>query len=134
MYLFRILFIRVLCSVITPASCRSPFLGQGANQAMQDACCLATLIRDLNDDYSSTTSQAYLARLPKNALKKMALKYEAIRKPPTALLSVESRILGEIETLSGPMSRVVKENFFRIMGKTGIAKMVYMMGAVPKIE
>ena len=109
---------------------RSPFLGQGANQAMQDAYCLALLIQDFNAQHAALSSTT---QLPRNALKKMAVKYEAIRKLPTALLSVESRILGELETLSGPLGRVVKENFFRVMGKTGLAKKVYLMGTIPKV-
>lgn len=107
-------------------------MGQGANQAMQDAYCLASLIREYNDQ-QITRSSTHLPLKNRSTLKRMALKYEAIRKLPTALVSVESRILGELETLSGPLGRVVKESFFRAMGATGIAKTVYMMGTVPRV-
>ncbi|KAJ1432805.1 hypothetical protein B484DRAFT_447564 [Ochromonadaceae sp. CCMP2298] len=101
------------------AHAMSPFLGQGANQALQDAYCLASLIRDAN--------------LKRTDMPTLAAKFESIRKPPTALLSLESSFLGRLETLGSPVGNFVKDNFFRLMDKSGVAGLVYIFGALPKL-
>jgi salicylate hydroxylase len=100
----------------------APFLGQGANQALQDAYCLARLISEHNTGGSSSGEQ----------LQQVAGAYERIRKVPTALLSVKSNILGNIETLSSPAGVLFKDNFFRVLGVVGVVKKEYLEGAIPK--
>jgi len=63
----------------------------------------------------------------------LAAKFESIRKPPTALLSLESSFLGRLETLGSPVGNFVKDNFFRLMDKSGVAGLVYIFGALPKL-
>lgn len=99
----------------------APFLGQGANQAMQDAYYLAQLIAD----YNSQSRLKGLADIGRLLFDK--------RRNPTALLSVKSSIIGRVETLGGPVGVFVKENFFRITGRLGIVKKEYLQGAIPQI-
>jgi len=106
------------------AHAMAPFLGQGANQALQDAFSLAQGI-------SRVQSETILDRGSDNSLSNMAKKYESTRKKPTALLSLKSGFLGKVETLSGPTGVLFRDNFFRFTGCTGIAEYVYLDGAKP---
>ena len=57
-----------------------PFLGQGANQAIQDALCVANELAKVGCEHKTV----------KDALKT----YENIRKPPTAAIMQSSRFIG----------------------------------------
>lgn len=105
----------------------APFLGQGANQALQDAYVLAQSIQTINRH--NITSK-------KDSSKKIQTSmadYEKRRKLSTALLSAKSGILGVIETLGGPIGTFFRNNFFRIMGITGIAEYIFLDGAKPNL-
>ena len=94
-----------------------PFLGQGANQAMQDALCIATQLSEVGTKYD--TVKAAL-----NA-------YEAIRKPPTAAIMQSSRFIGALETGAGPVS-LFRDLAFFIAGTLGITAKVFLSGAMPR--
>ncbi|EKX48006.1 hypothetical protein GUITHDRAFT_68920, partial [Guillardia theta CCMP2712] len=81
-----------------------PFLGQGANQAMQDAYCLASNLAEIGKKHAS---------LP-DALKA----YERRRKPPTTRIMLNSWILGNLETQTG-LGASFRDNFFTATGALG---------------
>mmetsp|Transcript_14687 Transcript_14687/g.24562 ORF Transcript_14687/g.24562 Transcript_14687/m.24562 type:complete len:320 (-) Transcript_14687:126-1085(-) len=106
-----------------------PFLGQGANQAIQDAYSLASKLADLKKGRFSTV---------KNALDA----YEKQRKIPTTLIQLESRLLGILETAGDSsvskdtgivLPGFVRDAFFYATGKLGVAEQVFLKGATPKV-
>jgi len=99
-----------------------PFLGQGANQAVQDAVCLARWLRQA--DFASGASGP--------AVEAALCGYTAQRLPPVAVLGLESSFLGQVETLPGDVGSFVRDNFFRLTGKTGIAGLVFLNGALER--
>ena len=84
-----------------------PFLGQGANQGIQDAVCLADQLADANGNLQG--------------LEKALEAYTAKRLLPVAVLALESNFLGQVETLPGPLGSLLRDNFFRVTGSTGVA-------------
>lgn len=62
----------ILSHVFTLSTCRSPFLGQGANQAIQDAYCLASLIYNYNHGLSLHIADR-LARLAEDIFPRFPL-------------------------------------------------------------
>eukprot|EP01041_Mallomonas_annulata_P003554 gene3554-7071_t len=113
------------------AHAMAPFLGQGANQALQDAFVLAQGIKNMHRLTTATGSSS--SSSSSSALKTLAGDYERKRKLSTALLSAKSGFLGNLETLGGPLGMTVRNNFFRFTGASGIAKYVYLDGAKPNI-
>jgi 2-polyprenyl-6-methoxyphenol hydroxylase-like FAD-dependent oxidoreductase len=94
-----------------------PFLGQGTNQAMQDAFCLATeLARYDRGDVPSLAAALEV--------------YARARAVPTARLAVNSRILGLVETT---LPELARDSFFRFTAASGLAKAVFLDGALPKV-
>ena len=102
------------------AHAMAPFLGQGANQALQDAYVIAQGITNINNGDDN--------------LSNMVQSYEKLRKLPTASLSLKSNFLGFIETLGGPIGSLVRDNFFRFVGKLGVAGFIFLDGAKPRIN
>ena len=99
-----------------------PFLGQGANQAIQDAYCLANELAAVGPGQGG-----------KHADVKAALgAYERSRKPVTSLIMLESRFLGFLETQSG-LGGLARDAFFFTTDKLGVAKQVFLKGAVPRV-
>mmetsp|Transcript_155037 Transcript_155037/g.268613 ORF Transcript_155037/g.268613 Transcript_155037/m.268613 type:complete len:105 (-) Transcript_155037:69-383(-) len=94
-----------------------PFLGQGANQAIQDALSIATAMKNVNEG--------------KETLDNALGAYESIRKPPTVELLAKSAFLGELETLPGELSRF-RNAFFTVTGTLGVAERVFVDGALPR--
>ena len=72
------------------AHATTPFAGQGANQAVQDAYSLALKLEMLA-----------AGRLP--SLSAALGEYERIRKPVTRRIVAMSRYIGAMETASGPL-------------------------------
>ena len=95
-----------------------PFLGQGANQAIQDAYCLALQLAAIGNVHAT--------------LPEALSRYEAVRKFPTAKLTLNSWFLGFIETQEG-LGAVFRDNFFRVMAGVGVAQFVFLDGATPKL-
>ena len=96
-----------------------PFLGQGANQAMQDALCIATELSKVGDEHA-TVKDALVA-------------YEGIRKGPTAAIMQSSRFIGALETGAGPVS-LFRDIAFTIAGAFGITGKVFLSGAMPRFK
>lgn len=116
---------------------RAPFLGQGANQALQDAYLLAQEISDANrraglsnNENSTPLSSAYLKEKTITS-RKIAKSFESKRKLPTGLLSAKSGFLGALETLPGPVGGLVRDLFFVTVGKLGVAEYIFLDGAKP---
>ena len=99
------------------AHCMPPFLGQGTNQAIQDAYCLATKLAALNAGEFATVDDAVDA-------------YEADRKFPVARLGFNSVVLGAVETL---LPEWFRDGFFRATSALGVARFVFLDGAMPKV-
>ncbi|KAJ1637569.1 hypothetical protein T492DRAFT_950764 [Pavlovales sp. CCMP2436] len=93
-----------------------PFLGQGTNQAMQDAYTLAEELAAYQQ--GKTTLAAAVGS------------YASKRIVPTSQLALNSRMLGLVETALPDFAR---DAFFRFTSFTGIARKVFLDGAIPKI-
>ena len=123
------------------AHAMAPFLGQGANQALQDALYLSRGVGALNtrltrpaDLDAMTQAQRWLFERELQAeLRELAGSYELRRKPPTALLSLKSNFLGRVETLSGGLGMFARNSFFRVMGALGVAERIFIGGAKPSV-
>ena len=98
-----------------------PFLGQGANQAMQDAYvlakCLATCGADIKN--SSKVNEALQS-------------YSNTRRPPTEAIMNASRFVGALETGKGPVS-LFRDLAFFVAGKFGITGKIFLSGATPRL-
>ena len=99
-----------------------PFLGQGANQALQDSCSLARRIHEYNNQSSSDMTDL------KSALKE----YEKRRWLPTTSITAKAAILGYLEVGPGLFANF-RDTFFFVMGKLNVAKKVFLDAATPKI-
>lgn len=107
------------CAVLLgdAAHAMPPFLGQGANQGIQDAYSLAKELQAFQQGRHGSLSDALRA-------------YEFSRKLPNARLTLSSRILGFVETA---LPSIGRDAFFRTTAALGIAKYVFLDGAVPKV-
>ena len=94
-----------------------PFLGQGTNQAIQDAACLADKLVAVRAGDLADVDAALAA-------------YESDRKLAVARLGFNSVVLGAVETLAPEGFR---DAFFRATGALGVAKMVFLDGATPTV-
>jgi len=79
----------VLCG--DSAHAMPPFLGQGANQAIQDAFCIAEKIRSYNSQLESDDEE-------QQDLKSMLKDYEKARWGVTTSITAKAAILGYLET------------------------------------
>jgi len=103
-----------------------PFLGQGSNQAVQDAYCLAQKVFQYNADCMDTASEN--TKLLQSLLKD----YEHIRWPPTASITFKAAFLGYLETGSPGFLCKFRDAFFFVAGKIGLARKVFIGAATPK--
>jgi len=104
------------------AHAMAPFLGQGANQAIQDGYCLA--------DRLAAARAGGLAARVMGPLQSYAL----LRRAPVTALQLESRLLGAMETAgggAGTLPQFVRDAFFLANGKLGVAAQVFVKGARP---
>jgi 2-polyprenyl-6-methoxyphenol hydroxylase-like FAD-dependent oxidoreductase len=98
-----------------------PFLGQGANQALQDSFVLASKIHDYNKQQLSIQNSEVASS--SSNLKALLKEYEHMRWLPTASITAKAAFLGYLETGSGLLSNF-RDAFFFVMGKIGVAKKV----------
>lgn len=68
-----------------------------------------------------------------SAIESALAAYTAKRLPPVALLGLESGFLGQVETLPGPGGALVRDNFFRLTGGSGVAGLVFLNGAIARV-
>ena len=104
------------------AHAMAPFLGQGANQAIQDGYCLADRLA------------AARAGGPVSRLVGPLQSYALLRRAPVTALQIESRLLGAVETAGGgpgTLPQFVRDAFFLTNGKLGVAGQVFVKGARP---
>ena len=115
-----------------------PFLGQGSNQAVQDAFCLASKVLEYNDsldrekigcqntDEDESPTHKDLGTLLKE--------YEKTRWLPTASITLKAAILGYLET-GGPNGFYSKfrDAFFLVLSRVGVATKVLLDAATPKV-
>jgi len=104
------------------AHAMAPFLGQGANQAIQDGYCLAERL--------AAFSKGGLASKVVGPLQS----YTLLRRAPVTALQIESRLLGAMETAgggAGTLPQFVRDAFFLANGKLGVAAQVFVKGARP---
>lgn len=102
-----------------------PFLGQGANQALQDAVCLSNTILLYNKQFKQSSIDIV-------DLKALLKEYENRRWLPTASITAKSAFLGYLEAGSSFFSNF-RDVFFFVMGKLGVAEKVFMDSAKPKL-
>lgn len=103
-----------------------PFLGQGGNQAIQDAVCLSSKIFQYNSQFQQTSDAETVD------LKLLLKEYENRRWLPTASITAKSAFLGYLEAGSSFFSNF-RDAFFFVMGKVGVAEKVFMDSAKPKM-
>jgi salicylate hydroxylase len=97
-----------------------PFLGAGANAAIQDAHALAVAIAGIGSAHA-TLAEALQA-------------YDSARRVPTTAVMMSSRLIGAIETLGGPAGMLLRNNLFRFLSKSGIAARAFLESALPTME
>jgi len=112
-----------------------PFLGQGSNQAIQDAYCLASKIFDHNaniegSNYKSTDNDDEEG---KKDLQTLLKQYENQRWATTTSITLKAAFLGYLETGGEGFLSKFRDVFFFVLGKIGVARMVFLDGATPKV-
>jgi salicylate hydroxylase len=114
----------VLCG--DAAHAMPPFLGQGANQSIQDAYCLAQRIRAYNSQLDTEHEQD---------LKPLLKEYETARWKVTTYITAQAAILGYLET-GGPNGFYAKfrDVFFKTLVLLGVPVKVLMDSATPKLD
>lgn len=98
----------------------APFLGQGANQAIQDAHALALALNAIGRDYDSVGEA--LSR------------YESVRRPPTEAIVRGSSFVGFLETQKGPIGTVFRDSLFRVFGRLGVTDRTFALSSLPRVD
>jgi salicylate hydroxylase len=109
-------FVEHPISAFRAAHAMPPFLGQGANQAIQDSYALARALSRVGTDYADMRSALSA--------------YEKCRIPPTRSLMLKSRLIGTLETQDG-IGAFVRNNLFRILSASGVMEAQYLNSALP---
>lgn len=121
------------CLLGDSAHAMPPFLGQGANQAIQDAFCLATKIAEHNAVCTGGAVPTDGTEESKaSTLEELLKEYETLRWSPTASITLKSIMLGYLETGGEGFPSKLRDSVFFTLGKLGIARKVFLDGATPK--
>lgn len=108
------------CTLVGDAAhAMSPFLGAGANAAIQDAHALATALSDIGRESPS--------------LGDALMKYENSRLARTAAIMRSSKLIGLMETQGGALGVAARNNLLRFISQTGIASRTYLESALPTV-
>jgi 2-polyprenyl-6-methoxyphenol hydroxylase-like FAD-dependent oxidoreductase len=118
----------VLCG--DSAHAMPPFLGQGANQAIQDAYCLANKIVEHNANCEEAVADMEAER---RSLQDLLQEYESVRWFPTASITIKSIFLGYLETGGKGIPSKFRDALFFVLGKLGIAEQVFLDSATPNV-
>ena len=113
----------LLFTLIIGIDAMPPFLGQGANQALQDSYTLASKIHDYNCKIKTD---------PGADLRTSLKEYETIRWLPTTSITIKAALLGYLEVGPSLLAKF-RDAFFFVMGKAGVAKKVFLSSANPKM-
>lgn len=97
-----------------------PYLGQGANQAVQDARCLSLAISRIGGDISSLSGALEM--------------YERTRRVPVQATLQTSSLVGFLETQGGAIGARMRNNLFRVLGAARIQEKVLLQAAIPRIS
>lgn len=100
----------------------APFFGQGANQALQDAYCLASLIHQYNHSSDRRGLEEVISK-----------EYERRRKWSVSKLVAKSYLLGQLETLGGSVGAPMKDLLFQTLFQLGITEKELLEAASPNI-
>lgn len=112
-----------------------PFLGQGSNQAIQDAYCLAEKIFEHNSNIEAQNANQLEDDSDEvKALGTLLKEYEKTRWLPTASITAKSVFLGYLETGQKGFLSGFRDVFFFFAGKVGLARKIYIGAAVPKLK
>ena len=113
-----------------------PFLGQGANQALQDAWCLAERLAAVEglvaETNKPTPDDGSTGRYRYASVAEALDAYEATRKPPTTRIALSSRVIGFVETGGGVVG-LARDVAFAGLGATGVAGKIFLENAVPRL-
>ena len=114
----------VLCG--DAAHALPPFLGQGSNQAIQDAYCLVTKMEEYNTRIANGDIHV--------TLQSLLNEYERARWLPCFEIFWKAAFLGYLETggINGFYSKF-RDAFFKSMGIIGVASKVLLNAATPKV-
>jgi 2-polyprenyl-6-methoxyphenol hydroxylase-like FAD-dependent oxidoreductase len=115
----------VLCG--DAAHALPPFLGQGSNQAIQDAYCLAEKIVQYNTQITVDGATTV-------TLRSLLDDYQKVRWLPCFEIFWKAAFLGYLETggVNGFYSKF-RDVFFKSMGMIGVASRVLLNAATPKV-
>lgn len=94
----------------------TPFLGQGANQAIQDAYVLSKCIASNDYDYWAAIKE-----------------YEGIRKSPTTALVKASWFVGNLETQRSALGTFARDNLFKTFFKVGVLQKLFVQSCTPNV-
>jgi len=108
-----------------------PFLGQGSNQAIQDAYCLACKLYEYN---MCLGSESLVEEESPKGLEEYLKKYQDLRWRVTFDIFLKSLLLGYLETggRDGIYAKF-RDAFFKTMGLVGVAERVLFSAATPKV-
>lgn len=112
-----------------------PFLGQGSNQAIQDAYCLAKNIYEHNSRSLGTYERPSLEEGETEeevSLKKLLKEYERQRWATTTSISAKAGFLGYLEASEGFPAKF-RDVFFSTMFRLGVAKKIFLGAATPNV-
>ena len=116
----------VLCG--DSAHAMPPFLGQGANQAIQDAYSLASKVCRFNRGLQVGEE------LGDQTIQTLLQEYENARWIPTTSITAKATILGYLETggRDGFYAKF-RDSFFRVLAVAGVPAKVLLDAATPKV-
>lgn len=98
----------------------APFLGQGANQAVQDAHSLALAISRIGTEYEDMP-HALTA-------------FQSIRKEQTDKLVRASHLLGVLHTQPAGIRSYMRDALYNLIGSVGGQEFLFVKSAIPLIE
>ena len=110
-----------------------PFLGQGANQAVQDSYCLARKISEYNKRLSTSSLELINEEEKSISLQEYLKDYENTRWKPTSDITLKAALLGYLETGGKGIPSKFRDVFFFTLDKLGVAQRIYLGGATPKV-